>query len=285
MLDPDKELEEKLDELVPDEATPPSEEAEQGDNQDESEEASQTQETEEGSDEARPQGDEQFEIEGIKGRKFSVASLKQAHSHAYRHISKLEGELASMRKSFGSFAELKELCDADPKFRDHLLNAAESYSKLRDQGVSGARAAKATGIDKLPPEIRKELDDLKNWKGQQERQAEDAALDREMNELSTKYKLDDVARDNVLRLMLDEEMQGRRISAEKAFRYLQLEAGSTQEGEASRELARVRAAAHVGPSAASGGIRTRPTPPGNLSPEQQNAWLNKWADSVGLQQD
>lgn len=284
MPDPNADLEAELDRLMPETATPPSEEADAGDNADESQDARRTPDSGEEADASRSQVEE-FEIEGIKGRKFSLDSLKQAHSHAYRHISKLEGELGRMRKDFAPLMELRELCGKNPKLLEHLLDAADKFEDLVDQGVSTRKAAQATGLSQVPPELRKELEELKSWKSQQERVQLDRELTAELNDLTSKHKLDAVTRDNVIRLMIEEELAGRTISAEKALRYVRLDSAGQRQSAAERELERVRASADVGPSAASSGARRKMPQPGSLSPEQQNEWLHRWADSMGIPPD
>ena len=118
------------------------------------------------------------------GREFKTA---EELAKSYDNLWRMHGKLANEAKPWLGFRDqLKQ----HPELRQKYLDATKQYHDARQAGLTPKGAEQAAGI---PPEVAQRLERM-------EAAYEDGQVEKEMNSLRDKYKLDNAALREVLKI-------------------------------------------------------------------------------------
>ena len=198
------------------------------------------------------------------GREWKDPSeLAKAHDAMVREYSRVKNEVKPLEewKRFGSYL------DQHPELRKELSSRIEEYQKKRSEGQSKSQAQAGSQI---PPEVAQKLERL-------EAQQATYTLEREMNSVRGKYKLNDSQMREVLQYAEEHGRNGLDLPLDLAYRslYFDKQRGEVT-GEVKAEMAKKKAA-NVGGSSA----------PGITVAPKNGSWSNnkEWQSSLGSQMD
>lgn len=103
----------------------------------------------------------------------NLAQQGYGYSQSMEQLKRDRQELKKQQDLYGQYAQLDERFKGDPAFQRHILQAVEAY-----------QAAKGTG---QPAEVPPQLNELLQWKQQQEKKQADAEVKAEIDELKKTY--------------------------------------------------------------------------------------------------
>lgn len=217
------------------------------------------------------------------------AKMAEAFKEFHGSFTRRSQELAELRKEAEPLKHIWNFIKGDPELVAEVKRKWDS-GKTAEQSVR--ETAQQSGMDLSG--LQEDLKSLKEWRAQQEEQAEEAsALDAES---SFKEKHPDLSEEEkgAIREFLSENVEWLRSSGVPHERMLELayndrvlpkKSGAfITKGQEMKEaeIEKGRKAASLGTKAASSGAKVEKRPRGVLSPAQERKWAWKIAEQTGL---
>jgi len=133
-----------------------------------------------------------------KDREHLIALAQQGYSYSSRmkELKDRESELEGMKGKYSQYEQLEAAFEKNPEFRQQILQWYQQSTTPGQQQQPQGQPAQGQG--QVPPEILKEIQELKGWKQQfesyqasQQQAAADGEVENEIKTLQEKYPRDD----------------------------------------------------------------------------------------------
>lgn len=174
----------------------------------------------------------------IAGRKYKdQAEANRAHDHLYRHSTKLQNELKTLREQYAPWTKFMDAWQKDPQFREHFIKAEQDYLALRKAGVPKEEAKARSGVAEIPAEVKEKLEAV-----------DEILFEREETKFKTGHpEVTAEQMDKIYAHMREVgENEGVDISIERAWKEVRIAELDSDNKKKSEELRRLKAGANVG---------------------------------------
>lgn len=184
---------------------------------------------------------EQFFAE-VAGRKYPTKEdFIKSHETLLEKSRRMEQESKAWKAAHDRWNPWEKWLRENPDFERQLRSAEQKYRGARSQGATDAQARAVAGTNNLPPEILKKIEAHDEFVREQQQSRADSEFKTEIDTLRGKYKLDDAAVKQVMKVIYDcISTTGLDLPAEEAYLRLQAFAGRDTLAKKDAELQRVK---------------------------------------------